>query len=134
MAGSYHSIWTAVGTRDGTTRVFTAGSLNANVTSAANRFVGMCPIASATFTVETGTPSGTFYIDVTNDPRAEDPNGAWGTPQWTNVQSVVFTTGLSGGASSATVTWENGSAFCRVRWVNSSGTGTGFAFVTGVSV
>jgi hypothetical protein len=133
MAGAYHSIWTAIGSRDTNTRLFTPGSLNANVTTAASMFVGMCPIASATFTIESGTPSGTFYVDVTDDARAEDPNGGFGTAQWTNVQSVTFTNGLSAGASSAGVTWQNGTRFVRVRWVQTGGTGTGFAFLTGVS-
>lgn len=134
MAISYPSIWIAVGTRNPDTRAFTATSLAANVTSDANPCIGKATMASATFMIESGTPTGTFYIDVTDDPRAADRNGAYGTPQWANVQSVTFTSGLSNSASCAHVTWENGAAYARVRWVSSSGTGTGFAFVTGVSV
>lgn len=133
MAGAYHSVFTALGTRDPNTRLFTAGNLAGNLTSTTTQTIGMCPMASVTCTVETGTPSGSFFVDVTDDPRAEDPNGGLGTPQWVTLQQITFTSGLNNGNSAAHVTWANGAKYARVRWVQTGGTGTGFAFLTGVS-
>lgn len=133
MAGAYHSIFQAIGSYDVQTRAFTAASLNANVTSSVNQSVGMEPTASATVWVESGTPSGTFHVDVTNDMRAMDSTLA-STAKWVTVQSVVYTAGVDpAGNSASQITWINGSRYSRIRWVNSSGTGTGAAMMTGVS-
>lgn len=133
MAGSYHSVFQAIGSYAPETRAFTAASLNGNVTSATMTTIGMVLYGSATVWVESGTPSGTFYIDVTDDLRAADPQTA-SSAKWVTVQSVVYTSGVDPNSNSASqIVWINGSRYCRARWVNSSGTGTGAVMITGVS-
>ena len=130
MAG-YHGVFQAIGTyaQDGS---FTAGSLNANVTSDTMSFVGNGPTCSATVWVESGTPSGTFFVDVTNDMRARDAKTA-SSAKWVTVQSVVYTTGVDPASnSSSQIVWINGSKYARIRWVQSGGTGTGGAVASAV--
>lgn len=96
------------------------------------QFVGNGPTCSATVWVESGTPSGTFYVDVTNDMRARDATTA-SSAKWVTVQSVVYTAGVDpAGNSASQIVWINGSKFARIRWVNSSGTGTGGAMASAV--
>lgn len=134
MSVQYHSVWFALGSRDGTTRAITAQSLNANVTAQANYTYGSCLNASATLTIETASGlAGTFFIEQTNDVRADDPQTA-NSAQWSTVTSLAVSAGtFSGGATSYTVTWQNGVKYTRIRWVQSAGTGTGLVFVHGVA-
>lgn len=130
MAG-FHSVFPAIGSyaQDGT---FTAGSLSADVTSGAMQYVGNGPTCSATVWVESGTPSGTFYVDVTNDMRARDATTA-NSAKWVTVQSVVYTAGVDpAGNSASQIVWINGSRFARIRWVRSGGSGTGAAMASAV--
>ena len=130
MAG-YHTVFTAIGSY-AADRTFTAQSLASNITSGAQGFIGNGPTCSATVWVESGTPSGTFFVDVTNDLRASDATTA-SSAKWVTVQSVVYTAGVDpAGNSASQIVWINGSRFFRLRWVQSGGTGTGGAVATAV--
>lgn len=134
IAGAYHSVFQAIGSYDAVSKIFTAGSLNANVTSSTITPVGAMPTCSATVWVEANTSviTGTFFVDVTDDLRASDP-GTAANAKWVTVQSIVYTNGVDPNSnSSSQIVWINGSKFARVRWTNTSGTGTGGAMVTGV--
>jgi hypothetical protein len=98
-----------------------------------------CLNISAQFEITSGTPSGTFYIDSTNDPRMTDgtyfTNAVW-EPAW----AVAFTAGLSpagpgGGQTAGTFIVAQNAAFAfRCRWVptNGSQVGQGWATMFGV--
>lgn len=81
----------------------------------------------------TGTPTGYFCVDVSNDPRANDPDyGA--NARWVEVQRVAYTAGVDASSlASSGVLVQNGWLFSRVRWVyTSGGASTGYAFICGV--
>lgn len=134
MSVQHHSVWIALGSMDGTTRVMTPASLNASASALATYTYGTCLNASATFTIETGASLvGSFVVETTNDRRAEDPQTV-NSAQWSTVVSLaVSASTFSGGATNYTVTWQNGAKYTRVRWVFTSGTGTGYAFLHGVA-
>lgn len=131
---TYHSVFQAIGSYADQTGVFTGGNAAASITSVATQVTGAMPTCSATVWVETGTPSGTFYIDVTDDMRAAPNSGQTANAKWVTVQSVVYTTGVDPNSNgSSQIVWLNGSKFCRARWVFSAGTGTVGVMITGVS-
>jgi hypothetical protein len=84
--------------------------------------------------VASGTPTGTFNVYVSNDPRAQDA-AQNANSFWTLVQSVSFTAGVTttGSQTSAMVVVQNGAKFSYCAWINSSGSGSVFAFGTGIS-
>lgn len=115
---------------DGT---LTGTSTAANITSDAYHAGGEAFNLSYQFGILTGTPTGYFVVDVSNDPRANDP--VWGASAvWTEVQRVAYTTGVDpSGLASSGIMIQNGWRFSRIRWVGASA-GTCFAFASGVSV
>lgn len=131
---TYHSVFQAIGSYAAQTSVFTGGDASASITSATTQVTGAMPTASATVWVESGTPSGTFSIDVTDDMRAAPNSGQTSSAKWITLQSVVYTTGVDPNSnSSSQIVWINGSKFCRARWTFSAGTGTVGVMITGVS-
>ena len=133
MSMQYHSPWLALGSMEGTTRQLTPATLTTSQTAQANSAFASCLNASATFTIESGTPTGSYIVEQTNDIRAWDQQTA-PSAFWNTIVSLPVTSGtFSGGGSSYLATWANGAKFTRIRWVATSGTGTGFVFVTGVT-
>lgn len=136
------SIFEALGTIGRTTGTVTALSL------AVNQPVSGVSTASTTifestgdkfnfsyqFAIVTGTPNGSFFVDVSNDPRVRDPNYA-SSAVWTPLPAVVFTSGLNNGNANCTVVVQNGARYSRCRWVSlDASAGTGWAMAYGVSL
>lgn len=113
---------------DGT---LTGASTAANLTSPVYYATSDVFNVSWQFGIVTGTPTGYFVVDVSNDPRAGDP--VYGpNAQWTEVQRVAYTAGVDpSGLSSSGMLIQNGWRFSRIRWVGASA-GTCFAFASGV--
>ncbi len=92
--------------------------------------VGNAAMFSYQVGVVSGTPTGTFNVYVSDDPRAADPY-QFANAIWTLVQSVAFTTGTApGGSASAFINVQNGARFSYASWVNSAGSGTILGFGT----
>lgn len=88
------------------------------------------------FGVTAGTPNGTFFVDVTNDPRIVSGNAAQiANVRWTVAHSVGFVSGLSpDGTASCACYIENAWLAARVRWVVSVGPGArGICFAKGLA-
>lgn len=86
------------------------------------------------FAITSGTPNGSFYVDVSNDPRIFDVTFS-ANAVWTALPAVVFTSGLNNGNANCVVTVQNGTRFSRCRWVTSdSSAGQCWALGYGVSV
>lgn len=94
-----------------------------------------------------GTPTGTFSIQQSNDPKIADtssvaPVGAYATAQsdgtsWAEIASVAVTAGAITGAPPGSpndlmVSIQNGSCFTRVVYTNASGSGSVIAWFYGV--
>lgn len=130
---AYHSQFFALGSIDRATGVVTTVSLAANQTSGPMNPTGEMLDFSYQFAVVSGSPNGTFWIDVSNDPRVFDPIYSTNAV-WTPVQSVVFAVGLNNGNANCTVVVQNGVRFSRCRWVSlDASAGTGWALGCGVS-
>src|SRR6185503_20168022 len=92
---------------------------------------GNAPMFSYQLGVVSGTPSGTFNVYTSNDPRAAEP-AQFNNVIWTLVQSVGFTSGVTttGSQSNTAVVVQNGMRFSYASWVNSAGSGTILGFAT----
>ncbi len=136
MAGAYHGIFQALGTYDRQTTTLAAQAVSSTTTfkSDVMAATGMMFNYSYQCGVETGTPSGTFNVWASNDPRAQDKNTR-NSAQWTLVQSVGFTNGVTtvGSNANTMVIVQNGYKFTYCDWTNSAGSGTITAWGSGVS-
>lgn len=111
--------------------VLTGTSTAANITSAPFAIANSFENFSAQVGILTGTPTGYFCVDVSNDPRANDPTYS-ASAKWVEVQRVAYTTGVdASGLASSGVLVQNGWLFARVRWVGAVA-GTAYAFMGGV--
>lgn len=84
--------------------------------------------------VVTGTPSGTVSVQQSNDPLVQDTAAA-ATAAWSEVQSIPVTAGVIGSSAtpaSAIVSIQNGAAYTRVVYTNTSGTGALAVFGYGI--
>lgn len=136
MAGAYHGTFQALGTYDRQLKVTTAQAVTGTVTynSDVMAATGMMMNYSYQCGVQSGTPTGTFQVWASNDPRAQDAQTR-SAAVWTLVQSVGFTSGVTtvGSQTSTMVVVQNAYRFTYCAWVNSAGSGTIFAFGSGVS-
>lgn len=136
MSGSYHGIFQALGSIDRQLNIFTGQAVSSTTTFASTVMGahGMMLNASYQCGVATGTPTGTFNVYVSNDPRAGDPNTT-GVAFWTLAQSVGFTAGVTtvGSQTSTTIVIQNGTRYSYCAWINATGSGTVYAFGCGTS-
>ncbi len=131
---AYHSIFNALGGIDRGTGVVTTVSLAANQTSGPMNPTGEMFDFSYQFAIVTGTPNGSFIVDVSNDPRVFDPIFST-SAVWTPLPAVVFTSGLNNAVANCSVVVQNGMRFSRCRWVSlDASAGTGWALGCGVSI
>ena len=101
--------------------------------SQTQRISGSAPQLNLHLSV-TGTPTGTFSIQQSNDPRVDDGVDVVGdfasaqaqTVRWAEVATVAVTAGSMGGGTPAEyiVSIQNGAYATRVVYTNSSGSGT----------
>lgn len=134
MAQGYHGILQALGTVDRAQNIVTAQAVSSTTTYKSpvmNATGGMADF-SYQCGVVTGSPTGTFNVWVSNDPRAADST-LWTSAVWTLVQSVGFTAGVTtvGSQTSTFVVVQNGARFSYCDWTNSSNSGTVLAFGCG---
>lgn len=134
MAQGYHGINQALGTVDRSTNTVVAQSVSSTTTfksTVMNATGGMANV-SYQCGVVTGTPSGSFNVWVSDDPRAADVT-LWTGAIWTLAQTVGFTAGVTtvGSNSSCFVVIQNGARFSYCDWTNTTGSGTILAFASG---
>lgn len=133
---TYHGIFQALGTYDRQLKVLAAQAVTGTTTyiSDVMSMTGAMFNYSYQVGVETGTPSGTFQVWASNDPRCQDAQTRTAA-KWTLVQDVGFTSGVTtvGSQTSALVIVQNGYKFTYCAWVNSAGSGTVVAWGSGVS-
>lgn len=136
MAGAYHSTFQALGTYDRQLKVLAAQAVTSTTTykSDVMAATGMMQNYSYQCGVATGTPSGTFSVWASNDPRAKDAQTR-DSAVWTLVQAVGFTSGVTtvGSKTSTMIVVENGYLYSYCDWTNSAGSGTIVAWGSGVS-
>ncbi len=136
MAGAYHGIFQALGTYDRQLKVLAAQAVTSTTTynSDVMAQTGMMFNYSYQCGVESGTPTGTFQVWASNDPRAQDA-ATRTSAKWTLVQDVGFTSGVTtvGSQTSTMVVVQNAYKFTYCAWVNASGSGTVVAWASGVS-
>jgi hypothetical protein len=86
-----------------------------------------------------GTLNGTFTFEVSNDPRANQYSGQTSSAQWTDITATLVQ-GISNPASSTVnfvavpktgIPWSG--AYLRMKFTNSSGSGTINAWFSGAS-
>jgi hypothetical protein len=139
MSATFRPVLFSLGsyTRATANGVLTTADLS--VTQVGNPFIaGRTPLQlSCQFEIVSGTPTGTLYVEATNDVRLEDSVYA-ANVVWEVVTSVAFTAGVSPAPNSSSgtiVALTNCTQAVRVRWVPSAGqTGQGWATFYGVSV
>lgn len=109
--------------------IWSAQSLDATVTSDPILAVGSMSLASVQLdTTSTGGPlTGTFVVQVSNDPLARDKSTA-ASASWTTIQSISIS-----GTANNVVSWFNSHLAARIKFTNASGTGTGTAYLYGTS-
>lgn len=135
MAGAFHGTFQALGTYDRQQNNLTALAVTGTNTYKSTVMPsGMMLAYSYQVGVETGTPTGTFNVYGSNDPRCAD-NILQANAQWTLVQSVSFAAGTTGSPAqgNALVVVSNAYKYTYVSWVNSAGSGTIVAWGSGVS-
>lgn len=96
---------------------------------------GNAPMFSYQIGVVSGTPTGTFNVYTSNDPRATEP-ALFSSAIWTLVQTVSFTNGTTAaGNANASVVVQNGMRYSYASWVNTASSGTilGFAATIGAA-
>ena len=132
-ATQFHAPWIAIGSRDGTTRQLVPQDLSVSSSSPSNNVINGTLSSSVNFSIASGTPTGSFIVEITNDPRAADQStqtqAAWVQDSTTAVTSGQF----AGSVTTFMVAISKVAQNIRVRYVATSGTGTGYAFFTGVN-
>lgn len=112
----------------------TGTSLGANVTGSVMAGTQDMQNISYQFWIDSGTPDGSFIVEVSNDPRCANPKSVTdGNVRFETCATVTFTAGLSSGSAGCAVLVQNGWTYSRARWVRTGGTGTGFCMANGVA-
>lgn len=131
---AYSSWFNALGSITRETATVTTVDLSTNQTSGVFSATNGKFNFSYQFYVVSGTPTGSFIVEVSNDPRCYDSKFV-ASARFETAQQVDFTAGVApNGSAGCAVVVQNAWMFSRCRWVFSANTGTGWCLASGMTI